>query len=351
MTMHQIYPTIVEALLLPRLIRLEKNLYAAAFVLMKLLPARFMLDQAQDAGLLQPGSVVIETSSGTFGLALALLCNLRNYQLYLVSDSAIDAPLKRRLEDLGAKVERVREPAQAGGLQQARLDRLAELRALHANHYWPSQYDNPNNPQSYARLAQMLTEALGPIDCLVGPVGSGGSMCGTTAHLREVFPKLHAVGVDTRGSVLFGQPDQKRFLRGLGNSILPKNLHHSIFDEVHWVDAADAFCAARILHRQKSLYMGPTSGASYLVARWWAEKHPDAKVVALFADEGYRYQETIYNDAWLHENDLWISSLSAEPVLVEHPLQAENSWSRILWSRRTYAQVVSGQGETKVFDG
>ena len=326
--------------MLPKLIRLDSNLYGAAFFLMKLLPARFIIDRARDAGLLHEGGVIIETTSGTFGLALAMLCNLRNYKLFIVSDPAIDPPLQRRLEDLGATVEIVREPSPTGGFQQARLDRMNELRAAHLGHFWPAQYSNPHNPGSYAPFAELLTEALGMIDCLVGTVGSGGSVCGTGTYLRLLFPQLKVVGVDTPGSVIFGQPDQKRMLRGLGNSLMPPNVDHSVFDEIHWVDAASGLAATRALHRQHALYMGPTSGAAYLVARWWAKRNPDATVVVVLPDEGYRYQDTVYDDQWLHEQSLWLPDLPEEPVVVKHPLEAGTEWSCIDWKRRTYEQMM-----------
>jgi len=326
--------------MLPRVIRLSGNLYGAAFVLMKLLPASFILDRARYAKLVRPGSVVIETTSGTFGLALAMICNLRGYRLILVSDPAIDSPLQRRLEDLSARVEIVRSPSPEGGFQRARLERMSELQAEYPDHFWPAQYDNPHNPGAYAMLTALLTETIGQIDCVVGPVGSGGSMCGTTDYLRLLLPKLKAVGVDTHGSVLFGQPDGKRLLRGLGNSLMPKNVKHSSFDEIHWVSAAEGFAATRVLHREHSLFMGPTSGAAYLVSKWWAEKNPDATVVVLLPDEGYRYQDTVYDDEWLHDNNLLLESLPTEPRPVEHPLSAGPEWSCINWNRREYEQVV-----------
>src|SRR5436853_1441852 len=112
-------PTIIDAVKLPQLIQLDWNLYGAAFVLMKLLPAYFILEKARYAGLLRPGSTIIETTSGTFGLALAMLSNQHGYRLILISDPAIDAPFQRRLEGLGARVEIVREPATVGGFQRA----------------------------------------------------------------------------------------------------------------------------------------------------------------------------------------------------------------------------------------
>lgn len=340
MRMRHVHPTIVEANELPRIVRLDRNLYGACFSLMKQLPARFMLDRARDAGLLRPGSTIIETTSGTFGLALAMLCALRQYRLIVVSDPVMDEPLKRRLTELGARVEIVTHPAPHGGLQRTRLDRLLELLAQYPGSFWPSQYGNPHNAGAYAPVAELLAETLGRIDCLVGTVGSGGSTCGTSCYLRILFPKLEVIGVDTHGSVLFGHPDQKRLLRGLGNSVMPGNLDHHSFDEVHWVSAAEAFRSTRSLHSQHALYMGATSGAAFLVARWWARQHPDATVVALLPDEGYRYQSTVYDDAWLRCQRVWLHRLPQEPRLVARPADAEQHWSRIPWNRRSYEEVV-----------
>ncbi|PYP83924.1 MAG: pyridoxal-5-phosphate-dependent protein subunit beta [Blastocatellia bacterium AA13] len=334
--------TITDALALPRLVRLSENLFAASFVLMKLLPARFILDRARDAALIGRGSTIIETTSGTFGLALAMISALRGYNLILVSDPAIDDALKRRLEDLGCRVEIVREPAPVGGYQRARLNRMAELQAEFPDHFWPSQYDNPHNPGAYAPLAELLLEAIGHIDVLVGTVGSGGSMCGTGEYLRTVHPDLKLFGVDTPGSVLFGQPDRKRMLRGLGNSLMPQNLDHSVFDEVHWVAAAEAFRATRLLHQRHALFQGGTSGAAYMVGDWCARRNPDEKVVLILPDEGYRYQDTIYDDEWLHSQDLWLPDPPREPHLVDHPHEAGDRWTRLQWERRSYEQVIGG---------
>jgi len=341
MRINQVARSVAEAEELPRLIQLSENLFAASFFLMKLLPAQFILERAKDAGRLHPGSTIIETTSGTFGLGLAIHCALKGYNLILVSDPAVDESLKRRLEELGARVDIVREPARDGGFQRARLDRMAELQAEHPDHFWPSQYDNPHNPGAYAPVAELLAESLGAIDCLVGSVGSGGSTCGTSSYLRLLFPNLKTIGVDTHGSILFGQPDQKRTLRGLGNSLMPGNVDHTTFNEVHWVSAAEAFHATRLLHQTKALFKGGTSGAAYLVANWWAMQHPGKRVVVLLPDDGYRYQETIYNDQWLHKNNLWLASLPSGPRLVANPLEAGPDWSRLLWDRRTYEEVMS----------
>lgn len=334
------YQSIAEAQLLPRLIRLGPNLYGAAFTLMKLLPATYILQRADERAELGPDTVVVETTSGTFGLALAMQTALSRRRLILVSDPAIDIHLHRRLAALGTRVEICPEPAVVGGFQEARLRRLAEIRAELPDSFCPEQYSNPDNPRSYAAVADQLTEALGGVDCVIGPVGSGGSMCGTVRGLRARTPHTRAIGVDSHSSVLFGQPDGPRALRGMGNSLWPANLDHSVFDEVHWCSPGQVYAHTRDLHARHALYQGPTSGAAYQIASWYAERHPDQTCVALLPDEGYRYQATVYDDEWLsaHGHPL-TGERRTEPVTVEQPDQAGDRWTRINWARRSYDEV------------
>lgn len=327
----------------PQLVPLEQNLVAAVFPLMKIYPAEFCLRQAKESGWIQSQSLIVESSSGTMAMGLAIVCRLRGYRLVIVSDYACDTLLRRRLEALGTRLEIVSAPAAVGGLQAARLARLEEIRNEVKDHWWVNQYDNPCNPGAYGSFAAQLVGSLGHIDCLVGTVGSGGSMCGTADYIRNLYPGLTVVGVDTFGSVLFGQKDKPRQLRGLGNSIFPKNLDHRAFDEVHWVSAAEAFHAARLLHRKTALLCGPTSGAAWMVASHWASRHPQAKVVCIFPDDGYRYIDTVYNDSYLTTNNLRLETLPAEPMEVAHPLAAGLAWSRMQWGRRTLSQVVHAQ--------
>jgi cysteine synthase len=332
-----------EAYQLPRLVRLSHNLYAACFTLMKLIPARYILRRAMEAGLLPPETVIVETTSGTFGLALAMQGVHLDRRVVLVSDPVIDERFARRLTHLGAQVERVPLEAatQAGGYQAARLARLAEIRAEQPASFCPEQYTNPDNPRSYAVVAELFLDALGPVDCVIGPVGSGGSMCGTVSALRSVRPDCHAVGVDTPGSVLFGHPDAPRELRGLGMSVLPANLDHRVFDSVHWCTASLAYRATRALHRRHALFMGPTSGAAYLVARWWARANPDALTVVMLPDEGHRYQDTVYDDGWLAGQGHLEAPVPVEPTPLDRPLDGGEAWSSFAWSRRSYDAVMA----------
>jgi cysteine synthase A len=325
-----------EAYQLPKLVRLAPNLYAACFTLMKMVPARYILRRALEDGKLPPGTIIVETTSGTFGLALAMQGVHLDRRVILVSDPVIDERLYRRLTDLGAVVDRV--PASAGsvpgGFQAARLARLAEIRAEHERTFCPEQYSNPDNPRSYAAVAELMLESLGQVDCVVGPVGSGGSMTGTVTYLRSVLPECHAIGVDTFNSILFGQPDGHRELRGLGMSLMPANLDHRIFDDVHWLTASAAYQATRQLHQRHALFAGPTSGAAYLAARWWAQANPSALTVAMLPDEGYRYQDTVYDDDWLKAGGHLDEPLPGAPVVFDDPTRGGVPWATHKWGRR-----------------
>jgi cysteine synthase len=328
----------------PDLIALSDNLTAAAFPLMKVYPAYHCMQRAMEEKTINSSTVVLESSSGTMALGLAIVCKWTGHHLIVVSDYACDPLVQMRLRDLGATVKIVTAPAAVGGYQRARLDLLHSLSNENKNSWWVNQYDNPSNAESYSMLASQLIESLGRIDCIVGTVGSGGSMCGTTRYLRLLYPDLIAIGVDTFGSVLFGQPDGPRILRGLGNSIYPANLDHTVFDEIHWVSAAEAYSATRLLHRRTGLFRGGTSGAAWFVARHWAEQHPALRTVCLLPDDGHRYVDTIYNEKYMHDNHLWLESLPEEPRKVHTPASAISTWSYIEWGRRAYAKVACEKG-------
>jgi len=334
----------VDAMALPRLVWLRPNLVALAFPLLKLLPARYIVRKAREEGELQPGAAIAETSSGTFGLSLAMVARLQGHPLTLVSDPSLEPPLRRRLEDLGATVHVLRDPGPSGAFQKARLEFLERWLEEHPGSYCPRQYSNPWNPASFAPAAELLAHAAGAVDCLVGPVGSGGSSCGIASYLRLLFPEMLLVAADAHRSVLFGQSDGKRTLKGMGNSIVPPNVDvdHSAFDRVHWVGAAEAFRATRRLHRDHALFMGPTSGAAYLVADWFARENPDALVAVVLPDEGYRYQDTVYDDGWLAAHHAGVT-VPGEPVAVDHPHAARPPWATFAWARRSAAEVAAGE--------
>ena len=333
-----------KALEMPRLARLSPNLIAAAFPLMKLMPARYILDRAEAAGELKAGSHIVETTSGTFGMAVALLSAARGYRLTLVTASTlIDGKYKARLERIGATVIALDDP-RGDGNQPGRLECLHRLLGDDADCFWTRQYDSPGNWLAYARLAEFLIRAVGEIDCLVGCIGTGGSLCGTGRFLRTVFPHLTIFAVDTHRSMLFGQPVGRRMLRGLGNSVLPGNVRHDLVDEIHWVGAYPAYGMAHRLLREHGVFMGPTSGAAALVAEWVAHAHPEARVAVIMPDEGHRHAETVYNEDWLAALPGWPSEERLEPkTLTAIEPAAEAEWTRFEWRRRSLDDVLRTQ--------
>ncbi|MGV9306226.1 cysteine synthase family protein [Nonomuraea sp. NPDC004354] len=326
--------------LLPHIVPLGPALWGASFKLMKMLPAHFIVEAGVADGQIGPNTLIVESTSGTFGLALAIKAALIGRRLTLVTDPAMDERLCRRVMDLGATVEMCSTPSALGEFQTVRLARLQAIRERNPDTFWPRQYDNPLNAASYASLADHLIGLLGEVDALIGPVGSGGSMSGTALHLRRRNPGLAAVAVDTPGSILFGQPDRVRELRGLGNSVLPGNLDHSLFDEVHWCPAADAYLHTRLLHREHALFQGPTSGAAMAVARWWTARNPGMRTVVLLPDQGDRYLDSVYHDAWLDADPVRMH-VTSEPIEVKRP-GSEPHWTWMRWARRRLAEVKDG---------
>lgn len=322
----------VDTITMPNIIGLSDNLNCIAFRLMKILPAKHIIENGIREGRIKPSTTIIETSSGTFALGMAMVCNQLGLKAIIVSDPVIDDSLRRRLNDLGCHVDIVEKPCAVGGYQTARLNKVYEYLSTSGDYFWTQQYDNPGNPEAYEPVAHQLLDSVGPVDCLIGPVGSGGSMSGLLSALSNINGKeVRGIAVDTNYSVLFGQPDGPRSLRGLGNSIMPRNLSHQFFDEVHWVDASTAFNNTRELHHLHGVFCGPTSGAAYTVARWFAENNPTKNVAVVFPDEGYRYLDTVYNDLWLANGGF--TSVAQSPALVSSPVCGlEHCWSRMNWN-------------------
>lgn len=336
-----------DAYVLPRIISCETNLYIAQFAFMKLLPAKNIIDKALENGILKPGMKVIETSSGTFALGLAVVCREYGLSLEIFTDPVMDKGLENRLNSLGAKVVMITEKAKQGGYQRSRLDGLdARMRQLGNSCFWPQQYETPDNPAAYKLFADQITETLDPDVTLVGSVGSGGSTCGTIDRLRQTAPGARLIGVDTFNSVIFGQEDGERKLRGLGNSLVPKNVKHELYDEVHFISAPLAFAATRTLHERHAVFAGPTSGASYIVGRWRARQYPDETIVVICPDEGHRYVEAIYDRGWLKQNGyLNEGDLLDAPATENHPSTALPPWNRYLWRRKSREAVLNARSK------
>jgi S-sulfo-L-cysteine synthase (3-phospho-L-serine-dependent) len=334
-----VYSSGGDALSDPSLIR-ANSLLLIRFETMKLVPARGIIENAFAERRIKAGDTVIATSSGTFGIGLAHICRDTGLKCIVVSDPAIDSRYRRVFDLLDAAVDIVSEPAAVGGYQRARLDRVAERVAADTSLYVASQYDDPANPASYEGVAEHVARTCGPIDVIVGTVGSGGSMCGFSTGLRRRGGVI-AVGVDTPGSIVFGCPDGKRELRGLGNSLMPGNVDHTVFDEVAWIGAAEAYVGAHALMRETGAFCGPTSGAAYVVAKHYAARWPDARIAVILPDAGYRYLDSVFDASWLAPKLVGFAPV-AVPLRVAGPLCVPDAGiSTFPWGRRRLAEVLT----------
>ncbi|MEU9109216.1 PLP-dependent cysteine synthase family protein [Streptomyces xanthophaeus] len=294
--------------------------------------ALYMVQAARERGELRPGARIVESSSGTLGLGLALAGVTFGHPVTVVTDPAMEPLLTGLLTAYGAHVELVGAPHPVGGWQQARRHRVAELLAAQPGSWCPDQYHNPDNVAAYRPLAHELVAQLGRIDALVVSVGTGGHSAGIASVLRGFFPGLRVVGVDTTGSTIFGQPAAPRLMRGLGSSIHPGNVAYELFDEVHWVCAAEAVWAARALARSRYASGGWSVGAVALTARWLATAMPaESRIVAVFPDGPQRYVGTVFDDAYCGAHGLLDGPPADEPEEVTYP--GEKTITR--WTRCT----------------
>lgn len=262
--------------------------------------AKYMIQKARNEGILRDGDPIVESSSGTMALGLALVGTYYGHAVHIVTDPRIDSTTYLKLKSMGCHVHIVQNIGEQGW-QSARLDFLKKLIMEMPNAFWPRQYENPDNPSSYEPLASETMNALeGQVDILVGSVGSGGSLCGTAKSMRKYNPNLLVVAVDSVGSVLFNQPDNPHRLQsGLGNSILPGNVDHDVIDMIHWLNDKESFTATRLLASRENIFAGNSSGSVYMVASWLSKvSAPDKKIVAIFPDRGDRYANTVFNEEY-----------------------------------------------------
>ncbi|WP_308050864.1 PLP-dependent cysteine synthase family protein [Streptomyces purpurogeneiscleroticus] len=293
-------------------------------------PALHMVERARARGDLLPGAPIVESTSGTLGLGLALAGMVHGHPVTLVTDPGLEPSMTRLLTAYGATVDMVPAPHPTGGWQQARRDRVAELLDRQPGAWCPDQYGNPDNVAAYTPLALELASQLGHLDVLVCSVGTGGHSAGVSRVLRQLYPGMRLVGVDTIGSTIFGQPARSRLMRGLGSSIYPRNVAYEHFSEVHWVAPAESVWACRQLASSHYATGGWSVGAVALVAGWLARTLPrDTRIAAIFPDGPQRYLETVYHDEYCAEHGLLGVSPAPEPELIGRPDEKEvTRWTR-----------------------
>ncbi|MDQ0753297.1 cysteine synthase [Streptomyces africanus] len=293
-------------------------------------PGLYMVERARARGDLRPGARIIESTSGTLGLGLALAGMVYGHPVTLVTDPGLERSMTRLLTAYGAQVNVVSEPHPTGGWQQARRERVEQLMARHPGAWCPDQYNNPDNTTAYTPLALELASELGHIDVLVCSVGTGGHSAGVSRVLKQLYPELKVVGVDTIGSTIFGQPARPRLMRGLGSSIYPRNVAYDNFAEVHWVAPAEAVWTCRQLAGSHYATGGWSVGAVALVAGWLARTLPaDSRIAAIFPDGPQRYLGTVFDDDYCGAHGLLDAPPAPEPEVIGRADEKEVArWTR-----------------------
>ncbi|HEX5494932.1 MAG TPA: 2,3-diaminopropionate biosynthesis protein SbnA [Mycobacteriales bacterium] len=266
----------------------------------KLKPAADMVAAAERDGVLRQGSVIVESSSGNLGVALAVVAANRGYRLVCVCDPRVAETNRRLIERYGGEVVTVTEPDERGGYLGTRIGVVRRLCRENPDYVWLNQYTNPHNPRSHHdRTARSIFGRFPQLDLLFVGAGTTGTLMGCARYVREHRLDTRVVAVDSFGSVTFGGPPGPRFIPGLGTSTRPALLDADLVDDLVLVDERDAVAACRRLATNGYLFGGSTgtvlAGALHVLG-----DHPGgSRAVAIAPDLGERYLTTIYDDAWV----------------------------------------------------
>ena len=269
----------------------------------KLKAAAEMVAAAERDGLLRPGSVLVESSSGNLGVALSMIAASKGYRFLCVTDSRCNLSTRRLMEALGSQVHIIAEPAAVGGFLGARIAYVRALCASDDRHVWLNQYANPGNWKAhYHSTAPAIARQFPGLDVLFVGAGTTGTLMGCARYFRQWRRPVRVVAVDSVGSVTFGGAPRRRMIPGLGTSVRPPLLDESFVDDVVHVEEADTIRACHRLARNGFLFGGSTgtvvSGATQWLARYDAH---GLTAVAIAPDLGERYLDTVYQTNWLHD--------------------------------------------------
>ncbi|WP_214368722.1 2,3-diaminopropionate biosynthesis protein SbnA [Pseudonocardia sp. H11422] len=281
----------------------------------KLKAANEMVEAAERDGVLTPGSVLVESSSGNLGVALSMIAASKGYRFLCVTDSRCNLSTRLLMEALGARVHTITEPDPISGLLGARMNYIDALCASDDRYVWLNQYTNPNAWKAHYRTtAPAIARQFPQLDVLFVGAGTTGTLMGCARYFREWHRPVRIVAVDAVGSVSFGGAPGRRMLPGLGMSVPPPQLDQSYVDEVVRVEEADTIRTCHRLARRGFLFGGSTGTVVSGAMSWLAEHEADdLTAVALAPDLGERYLDTVYQTNW-------VADLYGEDVLASNEL-------------------------------
>ena len=250
-----------------------------------------MIEDAEQRGLLQEGSVIIEPTSGNTGIGLACVAAARGYRTIIVMPDSMSLERQTLMKAYGAEV--VLTPGALG--MQGAIDKAEALAKDIPGSFIPDQFGNPANAAAHRATTgpEIWKDTDGQIDIFVAGVGTGGTITGTGEYLKAQNPNIQVVAVEpTSSPLLSGGKSGPHGLQGIGANFVPKVLNTAIYDRVIPVTEEQAFAAARMLGKTEGILVGISSGAALHAALLLAKEHPGKTIVVLLPDTGDRYLST-----------------------------------------------------------
>lgn len=268
--------------------------------------AQSLIANLEECGRLKPGALLVESTSGNLGVALALLSQERGYQFIAVTDPKTDPAVLERIEHLGARVVLVSTPDSAGGYLLSRLSTVRRLMAREPRAVWPNQYENPANPAvHYRQTAPEICQQCPDLDAVFVAASTGGTLAGVGRYLRRAAPWVKIIGVDMEGSRVFGQSGCKRLVTGIGSSRPSSFLRPSDYDEVAMVNDREAISTCHLLRNELGIGLGGSSGAVIAACiRYLSVNSNLTRPVCVCPDGAANYLNTLYSPVWLAQHGI-----------------------------------------------
>ncbi|HEV7800555.1 MAG TPA: pyridoxal-phosphate dependent enzyme [Burkholderiales bacterium] len=280
-----------------------------------------LINDLERRGVLDEQSIVVESTSGNLGVALAFITRAKGYRFTAVVDPKAPAEVVARMVRLGAEIELVDTPDITGGFLLTRLARVRQLCESSKRYVWPDQYSNIENPEiHYRTTAPEIWQQMGEdVDAVFVAVSTGGTLAGVSRFFRHVAPSTRIIGVDAVGSVVFGGAPGPRKLNGIGSSRVSAFLAPTDYDAHLMVSDEDAFAMCRLLRDRCGLSVGGSSGAVIAACARYVSRNPGIRrPLCICADGGANYLSSIFSDAWIEAHGI---ALPKSPAGVEDVTQ------------------------------